>query len=236
MKTWSAFSVISCLEFLHMPIRHIIFDCDGVLVDSEILTAEFEAELLGRFGVHLSPEAIKERFAGRTARGQWIELAAEYKLELPEGFLEFRKRHAMENFSRLLKPIPHVPETLAKLTAKLSVASNSERDMLHHKLRITGLAGLFADRILSVDHVARPKPAPDLYREAVARAGIPRTETLVVEDTPTGIAAAMAAGISVLGFVGASHNTPETPMKLKNAGAFAVIEDMRNLPSVLAAM
>ena len=82
----------------------------------------------------------------------------------------------------------------------------------------------------------RPKPAPDLYREAVARAGIPRTETLVVEDTPTGIAAAMAAGISVLGFVGASHNTPETPVKLKNAGAFAVIEDMRKLPSVLAAM
>ena len=68
-----------------MPIRHIIFDCDGVLVDSETLTAEFESELLARFGIHLSPEVIKKRFAGRTARGQWLELAAEYKLDLPPG-------------------------------------------------------------------------------------------------------------------------------------------------------
>lgn len=219
-----------------MPIRHIIFDCDGVLVDSEILTAEFEAELLRHFGVHLSSDVIKERFAGRTARGQWLELAAEYKLVLPEDFLEYRKRHAMENFTRRLRPVAHVSETLGKLTAKLSVASNSEQDMLHLKLRVTGLIGHFGDRILSVDHVARPKPAPDLYREALAKAGIPRLESIVVEDTPTGIAAAMAAGISVLGFVGASHNTPETPTKLKDAGAFAVIDDMRRLPAIVAAM
>jgi HAD superfamily hydrolase (TIGR01509 family) len=219
-----------------MPIRHIIFDCDGVLVDSEILTAEFEAELLGHFGVHLSPEVIKERFAGRTARGQWLELAAEHNLDLPEDFLEYRKRHAMENFTRRLKPVAYVPETLPKLTELLTVASNSEQDMLHLKLRISNLIDYFGDRILSVDHVARPKPAPDLYREALARAGIPRLETLVVEDTPTGIAAAMAAGISVLGFVGASHNTPETPIKLTDAGAFAVIDDMRKLPAIIAAM
>jgi HAD superfamily hydrolase (TIGR01509 family) len=219
-----------------MSIRHIIFDCDGVLVDSETLTAEFEAELLARFGIHLSPDAIKERFAGRTARGQWLELAAEYKLDLAPDFLEFRKRHAMENFEKRLKPIPHVPETLPKLHAKLSVASNSEQDMLELKLTVTGLIDHFGDRILSVDHVSRPKPAPDLYREALSRAGLPRLETLVVEDTPTGIAAAMAAGISVIGFVGASHNTPETPAKLKQAGAFVVIDDMRKLPALIAAM
>lgn len=219
-----------------MSIRHIIFDCDGVLVDSETLTAEFEAELLARFGIHLSPEVIKERFAGRTARGQWLELAAEYNLDLAPDFLEFRKRHAMENFAKRLKPIPHVPETLPMLPAKLSVASNSEQDMLQLKLTVTGLIDHFGDRILSVDHVSRPKPAPDLYREALSRAGLPRLETLVVEDTPTGIAAAMAAGISVIGFVGASHNTPETPARLKRAGAFAVIDDMRKLPALIAAM
>jgi HAD superfamily hydrolase (TIGR01509 family) len=219
-----------------MPIRHIIFDCDGVLVDSEILTAEFEAELLAHFGVHLSPEAIKERFAGRTARGQWLELAAEHNLDLPENFLEYRKRHAMENFNRRLKPVAYVPETLPKLTGLLTVASNSEQDMLHLKLRVSNLIDYFGDRILSVDQVARPKPAPDLYQTALTRAAIPRLETLVVEDTPTGIAAAMAAGISVLGFVGASHNTPQTPMKLKEAGAFAVIDDMRKLPAIIAAM
>lgn len=219
-----------------MPIHHIIFDCDGVLVDSETLTAEFESELLARFGIQLSPEIIKERFAGRTARGQWLELAAEYKLDLPPDFLEFRKRHAMENFEKRLKAIPHVAETLSKLSAKLSVASNSEQDMLHLKLTVTGLIGHFGDRILSVDHVARPKPAPDLYREALARAGIPRLQTLVVEDTPTGIAAAMAAGISVIGFVGASHNTPDTPTMLKQAGAFAVLDDIRRLPALIAAM
>jgi HAD superfamily hydrolase (TIGR01509 family) len=219
-----------------MLIRHIIFDCDGVLVDSEILTAEFESELLKAFGIHLPPELIKERFAGRTARGQWLELAAEYELDLPADFLEYRKRRAMENFSKRLKPVAHARETLDKLPAKLSVASNSERDMLHLKLSVTGLIDCFGDRILSVDHVARPKPAPDLYREALARGGIARLETIVVEDTPTGIAAAMAAGISVLGFVGASHNTAETPRQLKEAGAFAVIDDMRKLPAILAAM
>lgn len=219
-----------------MPIRHIIFDCDGVLVDSEILTAEFEADLLARFGVHLSPEIIKERFAGRTARGQWLELAAEYDLDLPPDFIEHRKRLAKENFAKRLKSIPHVHETLRSLEPLLSVASNSERDMLELKLTVTGLVGYFADRRLSVDDVARPKPAPDLYREALARAGIERLETLVVEDTPTGIAAAMAAGISVLGFVGASHNTPGTPVKLKEAGAFAVFDDMRKLPALIAAM
>jgi beta-phosphoglucomutase-like phosphatase (HAD superfamily) len=108
--------------------------------------------------------------------------------------------------------------------------------MLHLKLRVSNLIDYFGDRILSVDHVARPKPAPDLYQTALTRAAIPRLETLVVEDTPTGIAAAMAAGISVLGFVGASHNTPQTPMKLKEAGAFAVIDDMRKLPAIIAAM
>ena len=217
-----------------MPIRHVVFDCDGVLVDSESLTAELEAELLAGLGVTLSPDHIRERFAGRTARGQWIELAAEYQLDLPEGFLEYRKRRAMAHFTVHLKAIPHVPETLARLTQKLTVASNSEEDMLQHKLRITGLIDRFGDRILSVDHVARPKPAPDLYREALARAGTPRLETIVVEDTPTGIAAAMAAGISVLGFVGASHNTLDTPRRLKEAGAFAVIDDMRKLPGILA--
>jgi HAD superfamily hydrolase (TIGR01509 family) len=223
-----------------MPIRHIIFDCDGVLVDSEILTAEFESELLARFGVHLAPDLIKERFAGRTARGQWLELAAEYDLDLPENFIDHRKELAKENFRRRLRPVTHVPETLARLNdnsgRKLTVASNSEEDMLHLKLSVTGLIHHFADRILSVNQVARPKPAPDLYRESLARAGVPRLETLVVEDTPTGIAAGLAAGISVLGFVGASHNTPDTPAKLKEAGAFTVIDDFRKLPAILAAM
>lgn len=219
-----------------MPIRHVVFDCDGVLVDSESLTADLEAELLSGFGVPLSSDDIRERFAGRTARGQWIELAAEYQLDLPEGFLEYRKRRAMAHFTVHLKAVPHVPETLARLTQKLTVASNSEEDMLQHKLRVTGLIDRFGDRILSVDQVARPKPAPDLYREALARGGTPRLETLVVEDTPTGITAAMAAGISVLGFVGASHNTPDTPRRLTQAGAFAVIDDMRKLPGILAAM
>jgi HAD superfamily hydrolase (TIGR01509 family) len=219
-----------------MPIRHVVFDCDGVLVDSETLTAELEAELLANFGVSLSPDTIRERFAGRTARGQWIELAAEYQLDLPEGFLEYRKRRAMDHFAVHLKAVPHVAETLALLPQKLTVASNSEADMLQHKLRLTGLIDNFGDRILSVDQVARPKPAPDLYREALARAGVPRLESIVLEDTPTGIAAAMAAGISVLGFVGASHNTPDTPRRLKEAGAFAVIDDMRKLPGILAAI
>jgi HAD superfamily hydrolase (TIGR01509 family) len=219
-----------------MPIRHVIFDCDGVLVDSEILTAELEAELLAGFGINLSSEAIKERFAGRTARGQWIELAAEYDIDLPQGFLDYRKRRAMDHFAVHLKPIPHVRETLARLAQKLSVASNSEEDMLHHKLRITGLIESFGDRILSVNQVARPKPAPDLYREALSRGQVPRLETVVIEDTPTGITAAMAAGISVLGFVGASHNTPDTPHRLLEAGAFMVIDDMRKLPAILSAM
>ena len=219
-----------------MAIRHIIFDCDGVLVDSESLAAEIQSEMFAQLGVQVTAETIRTRFVGHTARELWLRLAAETGLSLPPDFLEHRKRVLMAEFSKRLRAVEGVPETLPKFTQVLSVASNSEGDMLVHKLKSAGICNYFAGRILSIDSVAKPKPAPDLYLAALSKAGIPREESVVIEDTPIGIASALAAGIAVIGFTGASHNSSETPKELKAAGASMVLADFRRLPAALAAV
>jgi HAD superfamily hydrolase (TIGR01509 family) len=219
-----------------MAIRHIIFDCDGVLVDSESLAAVIQSEMFATFGVDVPPDVIRTRFVGHTAKELWLTLAAENGIQLPANFLEHRKRVLAEEFAKRLQPVDGVRETLPSFRQLMSVASNSEGGMLLHKLKVTGISGYFDDRVISIDHVPRPKPAPDLYLEALARGEIPASEAIVVEDTPVGATAARAAGLRIIGFTGASHNTPDTPRELEGAGAAVIIDDFRKLPETLREM
>jgi HAD superfamily hydrolase (TIGR01509 family) len=218
-----------------MAVRHIIFDCDGVLVDSESLAAVIQSEMFTGLGADVPADVIRTRFVGHTAKELWLTLAAEKGIDLPPDFLAIRKRVLMEEFGKRLEVVPGVPQTLPRFSQLLSVASNSEGGMLLHKLTVTGIIEFFGDRIFSIDHVERPKPAPDLYLAALKRGGVPAGETIVVEDTPVGIAAARAAGLNAIGFTGASHVTPDTPRELKEAGAVAVLDDFRGLPDFIAA-
>ncbi len=217
-----------------MVVRHIIFDCDGVLVDSESLAAVIQSEMFAQFGADVPADVIRTRFVGHTAKELWLTLAAENGIELPADFLAIRKRVLMNEFGKRLVVVPGVRETLRQFRQVLSVASNSEGGMLIHKLTVTGIIEFFGDRIFSIDHVERPKPAPDLYLAALKRAGVPAAETVVVEDTPVGTAAARAAGLDVIGFTGASHNTPDTPRELGKAGAAVVLEDFREIPAAIS--
>ena len=219
-----------------MPIRHIVFDCDGVLVDSELILSDLEVGLARRIGVTMLPAEMHRRFLGRTAREQWRELAQEYRVELPADFDARRVREAKEALSARLKAVPGVPETLPKFAQRMTCASNSDKVMLEHKLEVTGILHHFGDRTISYEEVARPKPAPDMYREAVARSGLPLSETVVVEDTRTGASAAIAAGIRVIGFIGGDHATPVMAEELKEAGVFTIVADFCALPELIAGL
>jgi HAD superfamily hydrolase (TIGR01509 family) len=219
-----------------VPIRHIVFDCDGVLVDSELILSDLEIVLARRIGVTMPPAEMHRRFLGRTAREQWTELAQQFTVVLPDDFHARRVREAKHALSARLKPVPGVPDTLARLGQTMTCASNSEKEMLEHKLQVAGIAHHFGARTISHEDVARPKPAPDIYREAVARSGLPLLETVVVEDTRTGAVAAIAAGLPVIGFIGGDHATPEMAGELKEAGAFTIVEDFRTLPELIAGL
>ena len=116
---------------------------------------------------------MHRRFLGRTARDQWRELAHEFGVELPVDFHARRVRDAKAAMSARLKPVAGVPETLPRLGQRMTCASNSEKAMLVHKLDVAGILHHFGDRTISYEEVARPKPAPDMYLEAVARSGLP---------------------------------------------------------------
>jgi HAD superfamily hydrolase (TIGR01509 family) len=218
------------------PPALVIFDCDGVLVDSELISSDLEDEIARRLGVTLDPAEMHRRFLGRTAREQWKELAHEFGVELPVDFHVRRVREAKEAMSARLLPCAGVPETLPRLGQLMTCASNSEKVMLEHKLMVAGVLHHFDERTISYEEVARPKPAPDMYQEAVSRSGLPASETVVVEDTRTGATAAIAAGIRFIGFIGAEHTTPEMAGQLKELGAIAIVEDFRTLPELIAAL
>jgi HAD superfamily hydrolase (TIGR01509 family) len=217
-----------------MTVRHIIFDCDGVLVDSELISSDHEEEIARRLGITMDPAEMHRRFLGRTAREQWSELAEMFGIDLPADFHLRRVRDAKDVMSRRLKAVAGVPETLPRLSQTLSCASNSERVMLEHKLEVVEVRHYFGDRIVSFEDVARPKPAPDMYLEAVRRSGLPASAAIVVEDTPTGASAALAAGIPFIGFIGGEHTTVQTAAELNEMGPLAILEDFRKLPELIA--
>jgi HAD superfamily hydrolase (TIGR01509 family) len=219
-----------------MTVRHIVFDCDGVLVDSEFIQSDLEDGIAQRLGVTIDRDVMHRRFLGRTARDQWKELAQEYGVELPADFHVQRVREARAAMKARLKPVAGVPETLPRLYQTMSCASNSEKVMLKHKLKVAGILHYFGNRTISYEDVARAKPAPDMYLEAVARSGLSLSETVVVEDTRTGASAAIAAGIRVIGFLGAEHATPEMAEELREVGAVAIVDDFRTLPALLAGL
>jgi HAD superfamily hydrolase (TIGR01509 family) len=217
-----------------MAIRHVIFDCDGVLVDSELISSDLEDEIARRLGITMDPAEMHRRFLGRTAREQWAELAHMFAVELPADFHARRVREAKEAMSARLEPVAGVEDTLPRLSQTLTCASNSEKVMLEHKLKVAGVLHYFGDRIVSYEDVARPKPAPDMYLEAVRRSGLPASVAVVVEDTRTGASAAIAAGLPVIGFIGGEHATAQMAAELKEVGPLAIIEDFRELPELIA--
>jgi HAD superfamily hydrolase (TIGR01509 family) len=204
----------------------IIFDCDGVLVDSELLSCRCLSEVLAEFGFDLGVEQALELFLGRSsaAIGQYYRERGQV---LPDEFLSCLKARVLETFAGVLQPIPEVGAVLSALKAPHCVASSSDMDRVALSLRVSGLASHFGERIYTAQMVKHGKPAPDLFFHAAERMGAQPARTLVIEDSVSGVQAAKAAGMMAWGFVGGSHyRSRDGRAMLSAAGADRVFARM----------
>jgi HAD superfamily hydrolase (TIGR01509 family) len=212
----------------------VVFDCDGVLVDSEVIACRATAEALQAIGQTLSVESIGERFLGFSQQDMYTELEAERGAKLPPDFDVDMNRRAAALFERELRPMAGLERALAQLPMAKCVASSSMPHMLARKLGWTGLGVWFGDDVFSTALVARGKPAPDIFNYAAAKMSTAPARALVIEDSASGILAAKAAGMTAFGFTGGSHCRPGHGDRLAAAGADLVFADMLVLPQLVA--
>lgn len=212
----------------------LIFDCDGVLIDSEALSARAWCEVLGDCGVAYDEAEMAARYTGYTDAMLAQAVARERGVTLPDDILARVLDHSLGLFARELRPIAGITELLGDLAGARCVASNSSRARLGETLRLAGLSDRFAvEAVFSAEDVSRPKPAPDLHAHAARRMGFAPADCLVIEDSVTGVQAARAAGIPVIGFLGASHSLPDQGARLRAAGAGWIAEDAEDLARLL---
>jgi HAD superfamily hydrolase (TIGR01509 family) len=182
----------------------IIFDCDGVLVDGEVLSCRCLSEVLARYGINLGQDQALDLFLGRsvTAVREHYEALGR---SIPEQFSAELKAGVRAAFLLGLRPIEGVSSVLKDLQIPHCVASSSDVDRVSFSLSLTGLAPHFDRRLYTSQMVERGKPAPDLFLHAAERMQADPRRTLVIEDSVSGVTAAKAAGMTVWGFVGGSH-------------------------------
>jgi HAD superfamily hydrolase (TIGR01509 family) len=204
----------------------VIFDCDGVLVDSELLSCQCLSDELSEFGISLTLAQALELFLGRSTSAV-VQHFRELGQMVPGDFPVRLKSRVLTAFERALKPIPDVETVLSGLRVPYCVASSSDLDRVALSLKVTGLARHFSDRIYSAQMVARGKPAPDLFLYAADKMVAQPARTLVIEDSVSGVQAAKAAGMMVWGFVGGSHYRGRDGQAiLSGAGADRVFAQM----------
>ena len=207
----------------------VIFDCDGVLVDSERLTHQVVVDMLAEHGVALPFDEAVDRFIGMSMAHGLVQLKALLGGELPADFLPEMGRRTRAAFRAGLTSVPGVEAVLDGLQRPYCVASNGNHAKVNFTLGHTGLLPRFAGRIFTADDVQHPKPAPDLFLLAARSLGATPDRTTVVEDTPTGVTAAKAAGMRAIGF---AAMTPAG--RLQAAGADAIAHSMADVALLLA--
>jgi HAD superfamily hydrolase (TIGR01509 family) len=212
----------------------VIFDCDGVLVDSEVISCRAHAQTLTRHGYPITEEQVLERFLGRSMHHSIIEVEAELGRRLPDDFRTQAYSEIFRLFAMSLQVTPHMAETLARIAEPVCVASSGPPEKISASLNHVGLHEHFAPHIFSAMQVRHGKPAPDLFLFAAGQMRTAPVRCLVIEDSIAGIEGARAAGMTVLGFHGGSHCGPGYGDRLIAAGAAAIFDDMRQLPALIA--
>ncbi len=205
----------------------IIFDCDGVLVDSERLTNTVFAEMLNELGLAVTLEDMFERFVGHSMT-YCLDLSEKLlQRPIPDHFeQEFHERTAIA-YQKHLQPVPGIVDLLQTLDIPYCVASNSTHQEMQTTLGITHLLDYFEGKRFSVSDVARGKPYPDVYLYAAEQMGVVPNRCVVVEDTPTGTKAAVSAGMKVYGY---AKLTPAHQLEKEGAIAFT---HMQQLPTLI---
>ncbi|ACO77375.1 HAD-superfamily hydrolase, subfamily IA, variant 3 [Azotobacter vinelandii CA] len=211
----------------------LICDCDGVLIDSEIITGRVVREALAALVPEHELDVLLAGTFGLQSRDIIARVAAHFGLDLPADFHPNVRRRAEAIIRAEVQAIPHVREALCAIDLPLAVASNSQSEAVHYALQRTGLTERVDVGVFGADLVKRPKPAPDLYLLAAGTAGVEPQRCLVVEDSATGATAALTAGMRVIGFLGASHIPPEQGEILRELGVEHLLHDMRELPALV---
>jgi HAD superfamily hydrolase (TIGR01509 family) len=212
----------------------VIFDCDGVLVDSERIHIDVEVAMLAEVGWELTPTEVVERFVGRSAAYQMAEIERQTGAPVPGGWLDRMDRTLAARFEAELEPVEGVAEALDWLDDEgipTYVASSGTHEKMRRTLGRTGLLDRFDGRIISRSDVANGKPAPDLFLLAADRAGVAPAQCVVVEDSPFGLRAAHAAGMHAVGYAGGI-----VELAVVTAESDVVIDDMRRLPAAITGL
>ena len=205
----------------------VIFDCDGVLVDSERLAVRVESEVCSALGWNLSESEIVDRFLGRS--DTYMQAEVERHIGRAVDWENEFERHYREVFERELTPVEGVVEALDQITVPVCVASSGSLEKLRFTLGLTGLYDRFAGRIFSGTEVSHPKPAPDVFLLAASRLGAEPGRYAVVEDSPSGVTAGLAAGMAVFAFAGGM-----TEASRLGRDGVTVFDDMRKLSELLS--
>lgn len=205
----------------------VIFDCDGVLVDSDRISLRIQAERISALGLEMSYEECVRDFLGLGMSSTLRLLRERTGHPVPETWVAELETAVREAFRRDLTPVPGAAEALDRIELPTCVASSGSHDKMRLTLGLTGLWERFSGRTFSADEVPRGKPAPDLFLHAAARMSVSPDHCIVVEDSPFGVAAARAAGMRSLGFAAL------TPAE-RLADADAVFSAMADLPELVA--
>ena len=214
---------------------HLIFDCDGVLVDSEPLSMRVDVQILAENGVAMSEAEAHRRFVGKTFAAMLDEISGEFGVSFPADASDHKDLRLLALYETDLRAVDGVHAALAALGPQhFSVASNSPYERVETALRIADLTRFFGNRITTFEHVARGKPEPDVFIEAARRAGYQAQDCIVIEDSVTGVTAAHRAGCQVLGFTGTHPHPAGQAPKLLAAGAGRTFSHMRELPELVA--
>lgn len=212
------------------PPAQVVFDCDGVLVDSEPLSIEVDRQMLAELGWELSLDEIIERFVGRSHEHFLKEVTAHLGHPPPPGWDETSTPRYRTAYTHRLQPVPGIVEALDRITLPSCVASSGTHDKMTFTLGLTGLLDRFEGRLFSATEVSRGKPAPDLFLHAARSMGWDPWSCVVVEDSPYGVDAALAAGMRAIAYAGGATK----PDRLARPGVI-VLHDMRDLPKAIAA-
>jgi HAD superfamily hydrolase (TIGR01509 family) len=213
----------------------VIFDCDGVLIDSEIVVCRLTAEEFTRLGYRVSTEEVIARFAGRPEREMIADVEADWGRPVPEEFFTRIKAQVKHAYATELRIMPGIEDLLDRLRTGVCVASSAYPAKLRLGLETVGLYDRFAPNVVSASLVAQGKPAPDVFIYAAGWMRVPAADCLVIEDSIPGVRAARAAGMRVFGFTGGRHCGAGHRERLLAAGAEQVMGSFDELQGLIPA-
>jgi len=216
-----------------VEIELIIFDCDGVLADSELMAFQAQAEIISEAGIPLTPKDI-EPYMGVVGTEMYKDIAEKHHHPLPNDMSERFVERILQLAKSAPVDMPSIKDVLGNLEQKYCVASNGEFARLQGTLQAAELTEFFNGNIFNAEMVERGKPAPDLFLYAARHMDVAPEKSLVVEDSIHGVNAGVAAGMKVFGFTGGCHCPPDHGQRLLDTGAELVFDDLCRLPVLIA--